>query len=82
MAKSKELLPVHASHMQREETGPKAIKRHQHRGHNLWGNPQPSLREAHGNPNSSSQANAVPCSLLILILFSPIHPLQPNLYMH
>ncbi|MBA0796325.1 hypothetical protein Gohar_007102 [Gossypium harknessii] len=55
-----ELLPVHASHMQCEEAGSKAAERQQHRGDDLRRGPQSSLRKANGNPNSSSQANAIP----------------------
>jgi len=57
----KKLLPLHASHMQCEETSAKAVKRHEHCGDNLRGNSQSSMREAHGNSNPSSQANTVSC---------------------
>jgi hypothetical protein len=56
----KELLSVHASHMQCEETGSKVIQGHEHCGDHIWGHSQSSLREADGNPNSSFEANAVP----------------------
>lgn len=55
----KKLLPLHASYMQREETGTKVIQRHKHRSDHLRGNSQSPMRTAHGNPNASSQANAV-----------------------
>lgn len=51
---------MHASHMQREEAGAEAIKGHKRSSDNVWGDSQPSLWEANGNPNSTSQANAIP----------------------
>ncbi|KAG2404262.1 WRKY transcription factor 24 WRKY DNA-binding protein [Vigna angularis] len=55
------LLPVHAPHVQCEETSAKAVKRHKHCGDNVRGNSQPSMREADGNSNPSAEANTVSC---------------------
>ena len=60
----KELLSVHTSHVQCEEASAEAFKGHKHCGDDLRRNSQSSLREAHGNPNPSSQANALPSQLL------------------
>ena len=57
----KKLLPVHAPHMQCEETSAEAVERHEHCGDNVRGNSQPSMREADGNSNPSAEANTVSC---------------------
>jgi hypothetical protein len=57
----KELLPVHASYMQREETSAKVIQGHEHSRHDLWRSSWSSMWETDGNPNSSSQTDAIPC---------------------
>lgn len=55
----KELLPLRAPHMQRQEAGAEAVRRHQHRRHDVRGRSQPSLWAANGGTGSSPEANSV-----------------------
>lgn len=61
----KELLPVHPSHMQREEAGAAPGQGHGHRGDHVWGRAQPPMREAHGGARPHPEAAPVPLPILI-----------------
>lgn len=61
---AKELLSVHTSYMQCEETNPEAVKRHEHSCDNVRRNSQSSLWKTNGDIDPPSQAASISIQIL------------------